>query len=203
MVVNKYIVSYGINIDIFTTFISINFTKGYCHMRKIATFCGHGDIKKEQKAHYNGVDGELCDILKEVIIDCIIKYGITEFYSSGLGSFDNLGAKTVFELQKEDEYSNIKSVRVLYEIPEEKTEVERENENVYEHFANYHETVICEGAEKGFPQGRIPKCNKYMIKSSDVVIACVNRSAVSNSYKNFLYAQKQGKIVINLLDFQE
>lgn len=172
-------------------------------MSKICTFCGHGDIANDYMAHYKGEDGKLCDILKQAIIDCIEEYGITEFYSSGLGYFDNLGAKTVFDLQKLKQYSHIKSVRVLHKVPSKKTEDELEYEKALKDIINYHETMVCENAGKGFAQGWIQNCNRYMVKSSDVVIACINRSAISNSYKIYKYAVNQGKTVINLLEFAE
>lgn len=162
---------------------------------KVCSFCGHNDIRSDYIPQFNGKSGKLEDILKEVIIDCIENHNITEFYSSGLGDFDNLGARIICNLQKE--YPHIKSVRVLNYPPSNKTS---ENEE-YSIFNNYHETLVCDNAENVSFRARIPNCNKYMVSSADVIIAYVTHQ-VGGAYTTFKLATKQNKTIINLLELR-
>lgn len=163
---------------------------------KICSFFGHRDIKPNQKAYYNKEEGELQQTLEQTIVDLIENHSINEFYSSGLGTFDNMCASIVFKLQQNDKYSHIKSTRILHKMP--KTNTVTPNHNV-----NYHETMLCDNAENVFAQGQIQNCNRYMVRVSDIVLVAIERSAISNSYKIYKYAKNQKKIVINLLDFDD
>lgn len=165
-------------------------------MRRICTFCGHGDILDDQISHFNGEAGNIKETLEKAIIYCIENHSITEFYSSGYGKFDNLGATIVFKLQKE--YPHIKSVRVLNYVPTVKN-----NDNINKYHINFHETIVCDNAENVPPRARIPNCNKYMVNSSDIIIACVNKTFISGAYTTYKYAKKQKKNIINLLEFNE
>lgn len=172
-------------------------------MKKICTFVGHGDIYGNHKAHYNNEDGELKEIFKKAIIDLIENFDITEFYSSGLGNFDSMGATIVYKLQKEEKYSHIKSVRVLNCIPLPKTDKQKSTEELYPINVNYHETLICDNAEVVHPRARIPNCNKYMVKSADIILAGIKRTAVSGAYNTYKLAKKQNKHIINLFDLDD
>ncbi len=169
-------------------------------MNKICTFVGHGDIYGYHKAHYNNKEGELKEIYQKAIIDLIENYDITEFYSSGLGNFDSMGATIVYKLQKEEKYSHIKSVRVLNCVPPILTDEEKEVNELHKANVNYHQTVLAENAELITPKARIPNANKYMVKSADIILAGIKRTAVSGAYNTYKLAKKQNKHIINLFD---
>ena len=142
-----------------------------------ATFIGHKECY--------GV--EACDIREEVIK--LIEMGITDFLNGGMGHFDLMCAKIVFDLKKD--YPQIHNYLVIpyltFNILEEK----------------YFDSIIYpEGFEKYHFKSAIPARNKYLIENSSAALCYVTHSW-GGAAQTFERAQKKGLHIVNLGDKNE
>lgn len=137
-----------------------------------ATFIGHKEcygVRSEQ--------------VREEIIK-LIENGVTEFLSGGMGSFDWMCARIVFELKKT--YPQIHNYLVIpyltFTILEDK----------------YFDSIIYpEGFEKYHFKSAIPARNKYLVDNSAYAI-CYVTHGWGGAAQTFEKAVKKGLTVINL-----
>ena len=137
-----------------------------------ATFIGHKECY--------GV--EACDIREEVIK--LIEMGITDFLNGGMGRFDWMCAKIVFDLKKD--YPHIHNYLVIpyltFNILEKK----------------YFDSIIYpEGFEKYHFKSAIPARNKYLIENSSAALCYVTHSW-GGAAQTLERAQKKGLHIVNL-----
>jgi uncharacterized phage-like protein YoqJ len=139
------------------------------------TFFGHKDTPKTIKP-----------MLRSVLIDLIKNKNVSMFYVGNHGSFDAIVKEILSELK--NEYSFNYSVVLAY-IPT--------NKNVFDDFRD---TVCPDGIECVPHRYRINYRNKWMLKKSDYVVTYVKYIVGGAAYFKDL-AQKQGKMVLNLVEF--
>ena len=137
-----------------------------------ATFIGHKECY--------GVSSEK---VREEIIK-LIENGVTDFLSGGMGSFDWMCARIIFELKKA--YPHIHNYLVIpyltFNILEEK----------------YFDSIIYpEGFEKYHFKSAIPARNKYLVDNSAYAI-CYVTHGWGGAAQTFEKAVKKGLTVINL-----
>lgn len=143
-------------------------------------------MAKEQTATFIGHKecyGVSCEKVREEIIK-LIENGVTDFLSGGMGSFDWMCARIVFELKKN--YPHIHNYLVIpyltFTILEEK----------------YFDSIIYpEGFEKYHFKSAIPARNKYLVDNSAYAI-CYVTHGWGGAAQTFEKAVKKGLTVINL-----
>lgn len=143
-------------------------------------------MAKEQTATFIGHKecyGVSSDQVREEIIT-LIENGVTDFLSGGMGSFDWMCARIVFELKKI--YPHIHNYLVIpyltFTILEEK----------------YFDSIIYpEGFEKYHFKSAIPARNKYLVENSAYAI-CYVTHGWGGAAQTFEKAVKKGLTVINL-----
>ena len=143
-------------------------------------------MAKEQTATFIGHKecyGVSSDQVREEIIK-LIENGVTDFLSGGMGSFDWMCARIVFELKKA--YPHIRNYLVIpyltFTILEEK----------------YFDSIIYpEGFEKYHFKSAIPARNKYLVDNSAYAI-CYVTHGWGGAAQTFEKAVKKGLTVINL-----
>ena len=137
-----------------------------------ATFIGHKECY--------GVSSEQ---VREEIIK-LIENGVTDFLSGGMGSFDWMCARIVFELKKTYPHihNNLVIPYLTFTILEEK----------------YFDSIIYpEGFEKYHFKSAIPARNKYLVENSAYAI-CYVTHGWGGAAQTFEKAVKKGLTVINL-----
>ena len=137
-----------------------------------ATFIGHKECY--------GVSSEK---VREEIIK-LIENGVTDFLSGGMGSFDWMCARIIFELKKA--YPHIHNYLVIpyltFTILEDK----------------YFDSIIYpEGFEKYHFKSAIPARNKYLVDNSAYAI-CYVTHGWGGAAQTFEKAVKKGLTIINL-----
>lgn len=138
----------------------------------IATFIGHSECY--------GVNAE--EVRSEIIK--LIEKGVTEFYSGGMGSFDWMCSRIVYELKKD--YPQIQNYLVIpyltFTILEKK----------------YFDSIIYpEGFEKYHFKAAIPARNKYLVDNAGYAL-CYVTHGWGGAAKTFERAKKKGLIIVNL-----
>ena len=143
-------------------------------------------MAKEQTATFIGHKecyGVSCEKVREEIIK-LMENGVTDFLSGGMGSFDWMCARIVFELKKN--YPHIHNYLVIpyltFTILEDK----------------YFDSIIYpEGFEKYHFKSAIPARNKYLVDNSAYAI-CYVTHGWGGAAQTFEKAVKKGLTVINL-----
>ena len=65
----------------------------------------------------------------------------------------------------------------------------------------YDEIEICEASAAAHPKAAIQIRNREMVDRSDLVVCCIEHNS-GGAYQTVRYAKKQGKQVINAMDFE-
>lgn len=143
----------------------------------VVTFFGHKDITEDIKS-----------LVEDTITDVIERYGANMFLVGNQGGFDRLVQSTLKRIC--ENYNNVDYRVVLAYMPTAKSENDRESSN---------HTIVFDGCESVPPKYAIPKCNRWMIDKSDIVIAYVTHN-IGGAAKFKDIAQKKGKLVINIAD---
>ena len=135
------------------------------------TFCGHRDVEDYKKVKvwlYNKIEK-------------LISEGATEFLLGGYGKFDNIAAKTVYELKQK--YPEILSVFVAAYI-----------NSTYD--VNLYDCSEFPSIENVPAKFAIVHRNKRMVDEADVVVAYVNNT-FGGAAKTLEYAKRRKKSIIN------
>ena len=137
-----------------------------------ATFIGHNECY--------GIAAS--DVRNEVIK--LIEAGITDFLNGGMGNFDWMCAKIVFELKKD--YPQIRNYLVIpyltYNILDK-------------HF--FDSIIYPEGFEKYHFKSAIPARNKYLVENSSAAL-CYVTHGWGGAALTFERAKKRGLRLVNL-----
>lgn len=142
---------------------------------KTATFIGHRDCF-----------GISLDLVKSSI-ERLLEQGVTDFLNGGMGSFDWLCARAVYEL-KISRHPEIRNYLVIpylsFSIREKKY---------------FDDILYPEGFEKYHFKSAIPARNRYLVEHSAYAICYVNHSwgGAATTYRR---AEKQGLTLFNLAE---
>lgn len=120
-----------------------------------------------------GIEKELYSI-----ISGLMKKGITDFYSGGMGNFDKLCEKIVKQLHG-------KVIFVPYNIKQ-----------VKERDKYWYDTIICPFGEKPYSPSDIPKRNRWLVDHSDIALCYVYKNGGAKHTLD--YALQKQKPIINL-----
>lgn len=142
---------------------------------KTCTFIGHKNTLKEIEP-----------ILESTLRDLILNKNVAKFYVGTHGSFDYM-AQRVLEKFK-NQYVWIEYNIVLAYLPQ-----------IKEQYKDYSNTVYPDGLEKIPKRYAIIERNKWMIRKCDYLV-CYVEHTFSNAYSFKEFAEKKGKMVVNLFD---
>ena len=135
------------------------------------------------------------DILEKHIRNLIENKQYVEFLVGRDGDFDQLASSTIIKCTKALDYGNTHHTLVL---PYMRADY-RDNE---EYFLRYYDEVeICEASSSAHYKSAIAIRNRYMVDRSDLIIFFVSHSG--GAYNTLKYAEKQGKIFINIAESTE
>ena len=137
----------------------------------VCTLFGHRDAPEKIKGN-----------LKSILIDLIENKDVNLFYVGNNGAFDSMARELLKELKK---IYGINYYVVLAYIPRKK------DDNDYSDSIYFDELNI-----KPY-RVRIIERNKIMIEKSDIVVTYATH-ITTGAYKLRAYAEKKGKIVINI-----
>lgn len=137
-------------------------------MRKCA-FIGHRDCPEIEK--------EICEEIRKLIC-----FGVTEFFSGGMGRFDKMCEVAVKELGG-------KIIYVPYNIKQIK-----EKDKVW------YDNIICPFGYKPYSKFDIPNRNKWLVQNCDVFLCYVYKDGGAKHTLN--YAIKKNKQIFNLYSYK-
>ena len=140
-------------------------------MEKTATFIGHGECR--------GVDKEKVRAAAEELI----QKGVETFLSGGMGGFDWLGARVVYELK--EKYPHIKNILVIPYLT-----FNVRNKDLFD------EILYPDGFEKYHFKAAIPKRNRFLVDNSKYAI-CYVTHGWGGAAQTYEYAKKHG---LNIVD---
>ena len=139
---------------------------------KTATFIGHSECY--------GVDNAAV----RFAIIALIEKGVSEFISGGMGGFDWICARAVYELKKE--YPHIRNSLVIPYL----TFTIRNREL-------FDDVIYPDGFEKYHFKAAIPKRNRYLIDNSAYAI-CYVKHGWGGAAKTYEMAKKQKLEIIDV-----
>lgn len=140
---------------------------------KTAVFIGHNNT--------TGLDTKL---LRKAITN-LIEDGVSIFLSGGMGGFDRISAKVVYDLKKN--YPQIKNYLVIPYL----------SFNIFDQ-SLFDEIIFPEELECVPYKAAIIRRNKYMINNSCSAV-CFVRNSFGGAAKSFEFAEKQGLNITNLI----
>lgn len=141
-------------------------------LKKSATFIGHRDC---WSLNPDKVKAE---------IEMLIQKGVTEFYNGGMGDFDWMCARIVFQFKQQ--YPRIKNYLVIPYL----TFRIRER--------NYFDDVLFpEELESCHFKAAIPRRNRYLVQQAGYAL-CYVKYSWGGAAQTYKLAQKQGLFLINL-----
>ncbi len=143
-------------------------------MNNTATFIGHRECW--------GVDKEK---VRTAVIDLIEK-GVNTFLSGGMGSFDGMGARVVYELK--EKYPHIQNILVIPYLT-----FNVWNKEIFD------EILYPDGFEKYHFKAAIPARNKFMVDNSAYAI-CYVTHGWGGAAQTYERAKKKGLTIIDIGD---
>lgn len=129
------------------------------------SFIGHRDSI--------GIEDEIYDNIKK-----LMKIGITDFYSGGMGNFDKMCERTVKKL----------GGKIIF-VPYNKNIIKDEDILWYNH-------IICPFGDKFYSKFDIPNRNKWIVEYCDIFLCYVYKNG--GAKHTFDYAVKKNKRLINI-----
>lgn len=125
--------------------------------------------------------------LREVMERLVKEQGVTEFFTGGMGEFDELFARMVRSMKRSD--PRLRLVLVLpyltRQIATEKAWCERK----------YDEILIPAKLDGVHPKAAITLRNRWIVDYSDFIVAALRRD-YGGAAEAVRYAKNQGKVVI-------
>ncbi len=125
------------------------------------------------------------DSLRNAIIN-LIEDGAVNFLSGGMGNFDWITARIVYELK--DTYPNIKNILVIPYLT-----FKIRNKNIFD------EILFPENFEKYHFKAAIIKRNRYMVDNSQCAV-CYVKHSWGGAAKTYDYAKKCHLSIIDIDD---
>ena len=141
-------------------------------MENTATFIGHGECW--------GVDKEKVRAAAEELI----QKGVETFLSGGMGGFDWLGARVVYELK--EKYPHIKNILVIPYLT-----FNVRNKDLFD------EILYPDGFEKYHFKAAIPKRNRFLVDNSKYAI-CYVTHGWGGAAQPYEYAKKHGLNIVDI-----
>lgn len=132
-------------------------------------------------------------LFDEYISDLTCRKEYIEFFVGRDGEFDKMAAAAVVRAKKQYNYSNIFLILVL---PYSRAEFTNNEQAFLEY---YDEVEICEKLARAYFKAAIQIRNRAMVDRSDMVISCIQHQS-GGAYKTIKYAEKIGKIIINIAE---
>lgn len=127
--------------------------------------------------------------LREALERLAVKQGVTVFYTGGMGEFDELFARTVRSMKRNDP-----RLRLILVLPYLTRQAATEKA-WYE--GRYDEILIPAELEGVHPKAAIGLRNRWMVDRSDIVIAALHRD-FGGAAEAVRYAEKRGKEVVRI-----
>ena len=143
-------------------------------MEKTAIFIGHGECW--------GVDKESVRAAAEELI----QKGVETFLSGGMGGFDWLGARVVYELK--EKYPHIKNILVIPYLT-----FNVRNKDLFD------EILYPDGFEKYHFKAAIPKRNRFLVDNAKYAI-CYVTHGWGRAAQTYEYAKNHG---LNIVDIKK
>ena len=145
-----------------------------------ASVFGHNEIYDEEKYE---------EKVKEQLLNFINNYTVHEFKIGGIGRFDYICAKVLWELKRE--YPKLKTYLVLAYINNNLDVDEKK------YITEFYDEVVYPPIEHVPYKSKISARNRWMIDESDYILFCVNHTwGGANSVRE--YAIKKGKKYVNI-----
>ena len=126
--------------------------------------------------------------LREVLERLVDEEGVTEFYTGGMGEFDELFARTVRSMKRNDP-----RLRLVLVLPYLTRKVATEKA-WYE--SQYDEILIPAELDGVHPKAAITQRNYWMVDHSDFIVAALRRD-YGGAAEAVCYAKNHGKVVIS------
>lgn len=127
--------------------------------------------------------------LREALERLAVKQGVTVFYTGGMGEFDELFARTVRSMKRNDP-----RLRLILVLPYLTRQAATEKA-WYE--GRYDEILIPAELEGVHLKAAIGLRNRWMVDRSDIVIAALHRD-FGGAAEAVRYAEKRGKGVVRI-----
>ncbi len=122
--------------------------------------------------------------------EIVKKKEYVEFLIGRDGEFDLFTAASIKNAIHSLGYHNTSLVLVLPYFRSKNIESYREY---------YDEIEICAESENKYPKAAIQVRNRYLVDRSDLVVCCIQHRS-GGAYQTVRYAQKKGKIILNLAE---
>ena len=127
--------------------------------------------------------------LREALERLAVKQGVTVFYTGGMGEFDELFARTVRSMKRNDP-----RLRLILVLPYLTRQAATEKA-WYE--GRYDEILIPAELDDVHPKAAIGLRNRWMVDRSDIVIAALHRD-FGGAAEAVRYAEERGKEVVRI-----
>lgn len=141
-------------------------------MENTATFIGHSDCW--------GVDKEKV----RYAVEELIQNGVETFLSGGMGGFDWLCARVVYELKKK--YPHIKNILVIPYLT-----FNIRNKELFD------EIIYPDGFEQYHFKAAIPKRNRFLVDNSQYTI-CYVKYSWGGAVQTYKYAKRKELVIIDI-----
>ena len=141
-------------------------------IEKTATFIGHNECY--------GIDR---DAVRRVVISLIEK-GVTDFLNGGMGGFDWLCARVVYELKRD--YPQIRNYLVIPYLT-----FTIRNKDLFD------DVIYLDGFEKYHFKAAIPKRNRYLIDNSAYAV-CYVKHGWGGAAQTYEVAKKRNIEIIDI-----
>ena len=125
--------------------------------------------------------------LREVLERLAAEEGVTEFYTGGMGEFDELFARTVWSMKRNNPY-----LRLVLVLPYLTRQAATEKAWYESH---YDEILIPAELEGVHPKAAITRRNHWMVDHSDFVVVALRRN-YGGAAEAVRYAENRGKVVV-------
>lgn len=143
-------------------------------------FAGHGQL-----SYGEDVYEKLIEVLKRLVTE----ENVTEFFVGNYGSFDRLCARAVRHIKEEFPHIILTLV-----VPYLTQEIKKNKD----YFNSAFDSILVADMPENTPKAiKILKCNEYMVRKSEFVVAYVKYS-FGGAYKTIKFAQRKGKKEINI-----
>ena len=129
--------------------------------------------------------------LREVLERLVAERSVSVFYTGGMGEFDDLFARTVRSMKRNDP-----RLRLILVLPYLTRQAATEKA-WYE--GRYDEILIPAELEGVHPKAAIGLRNRWMVDRSDIVIAALHRD-FGGAAEAVRYAEKRGKEVVRIAE---
>lgn len=143
-------------------------------MEKTAIFIGHSECWGVEKEKVRAAAEDL------------IQKGVETFLSGGMGGFDWLGARIVYELK--EKYPQIKNILVIPYLT-----FNVRNKDLFD------EILYPDGFEKYHFKAAIPKRNRFLVDNAKYAI-CYVTHGWGGAAQTYEYAKKHGLNIVDIKD---